>query len=449
MEIRTVRLSSETDFEGWRAAARALRADGVEPARTAWEIDPHAPPPEARRERAQMVPRAFLGLARDVVLHRAPDRFLLLYKLLWRLGVTPELLRFAEDPDVARALSLARDVDRALQRMKALTEFHEVAAPGGGRGHAAWFAPAQRVTERAAPFFTRRFSGLPFALMTPDVSLQWSDKTLSRGPGVEAVAAPSAESLSACWRNFARRLAVPGETGGAPMEHRRPPMVARSAPPPPDSRIVRAAQRASRDGAYDTHPPLSLAEVAAGVDACRRCELWRGAAQGVAGEGPAKARIMLVGEQPGDQEDQAGRPFVGPAGAMLDKALAEAGVPRAEVYVTNAVKHFKHEVRGKRRLHKTPDTREVQACRWWLDAERRIVRPDVIVALGATAALSVFGRPTQVGKARGQAFALPEHGQAVVTYHPSFLLRTPDPDTKAQAYADFVRDLGFAWSLLS
>jgi DNA polymerase len=156
---------------------------------------------------------------------------------------------------------------------------------------------------------------------------------------------------------------------------------------------------------------------------------------------------MFVGEQPGDQEDLAGQPFVGPAGQVLDKALAAAGVPRAETYVTNAVKHFKHELRGKRRLHKTPDAGEVTACRWWLDAERRLVRPRVVVALGATAALAVFGKPTPIGKMRQHAIQLPDQAQGVVTYHPSYLLRVPDEAAKAQAYAMFVEDLKFAWGL--
>jgi uracil-DNA glycosylase family protein len=191
----------------------------------------------------------------------------------------------------------------------------------------------------------------------------------------------------------------------------------------------------------------TLEEVASGVQLCRRCDLWRLATQGVAGQGPPRARLMFVGEQPGDQEDLAGRPFVGPAGQMLDKALAAAGVPREETYVTNAVKHFKHELRGKRRLHKTPQATEVAACRWWLDSERQIVRPRVIVALGATAALSLFGKPMAIGKMRQQALQLADQAQGVITYHPSYLLRLPDAQAKAEAYRLFVEDLKFASSL--
>lgn len=187
--------------------------------------------------------------------------------------------------------------------------------------------------------------------------------------------------------------------------------------------------------------------MAEGVQSCRRCPLWRDATQGVAGEGPAAARLMLVGEQPGDQEDLAGKPFVGPAGAVLDRALDEAGAPRGDFYVTNAVKHFKHEPRGKRRLHKTPNTGEVRACRWWLDSERRLVRPKVIVALGSTAAQAVLERKVSVTQERGRAGRLDDGAEAFVTVHPSYLLRIPDEESKQAAYEAFVQDLKAAYDL--
>ncbi len=201
-------------------------------------------------------------------------------------------------------------------------------------------------------------------------------------------------------------------------------MVAQT-PSTPSRRVVRAAQRASRDASFEGHAPASLEEIAAGVQMCRRCDLYKDATQGVSGEGTSRARLMFVGEQPGDQEDLAGRPFIGPAGQMFDRALAEAGVPRDQAYVTNAVKHFKHELRGKKRIHKTPNTGEVTACRWWLDNERRILRPRVIVTLGATAALSVFGKLVTVSKLRQQVLQLPDQAQGVVTYHPPTCCASP------------------------
>jgi uracil-DNA glycosylase family protein len=182
---------------------------------------------------------------------------------------------------------------------------------------------------------------------------------------------------------------------------------------------------------------------------CKRCPLYQFATQVVPGEGPTHAPMMLVGEQPGDQEDLAGHPFVGPAGRVLDSALEAAGIPRSEVFVTNAVKHFKHEMRGKRRLHKRPNASEIERCRWWLERERAVVRPAAIVALGATAASSVLGRTVSVLKIRGQLQKLDDGTAAVVTIHPSFLLRITDAAGKQREYRNFVIDLQHAHKMLA
>lgn len=176
---------------------------------------------------------------------------------------------------------------------------------------------------------------------------------------------------------------------------------------------------------------------------CTRCHLYKHATQTVFGEGPLDARILFVGEQPGDQEDLAGRPFVGPAGQLFDRALKDAGVDRSQTYVTNAVKHFKFEPRGKRRIHQKPQGPEIEACRWWIEQERSLIRPPVTVALGATAARSIFGKVVTISRMRGEPHALPdgEAGEAWVTVHPSFLLRVPEEDRKAEEYRKFVQDL--------
>lgn len=191
-----------------------------------------------------------------------------------------------------------------------------------------------------------------------------------------------------------------------------------------------------------------LAAIAQDIQECRRCPLFRNATQGVAGEGAARAALMLVGEQPGDKEDLAGHPFVGPAGRMLDQALAAAAIPRKAVYVTNAVKHFKNEPRGKRRLHKRPNASEVQACRWWLERELEIVKPRAIIALGATAAQSLLQRQVRIGQERGEAIPFGASAVLFVTIHPSYLLRIRDTDDKEREYESFVRELRQAAELM-
>jgi uracil-DNA glycosylase family protein len=194
--------------------------------------------------------------------------------------------------------------------------------------------------------------------------------------------------------------------------------------------------------------PSSLETLRNEAADCRACHLWKDATQTVFGEGPAHARMMLVGEQPGDKEDLAGKPFVGPAGQMLDRALEEAGIDRKQAYVTGAVKHFKFVLRGKFRLHQKPTTSEIKACRPWYERELAAIKPALVVAMGATAAQCVLGRITPINKNRGRPIVL-DHGiKALVTVHPSYLLRLPDADAKAREYERFVSDLKIAAALV-
>jgi DNA polymerase len=193
----------------------------------------------------------------------------------------------------------------------------------------------------------------------------------------------------------------------------------------------------------------SLKVLAQAEHACTRCPLYKNATQAVPGEGRVHARIMLVGEQPGNDEDLAGKPFVGPAGQMLDKALAEAGIERVDTFVTNAVKHFKFEPRGRRRLHKKPNAYEIERCNWWLDLEKKLVRPELTVALGATAARALCGRVVTISKLRRSVVPLADGGRLVVTVHPSSLLRMPDAQSRHREYRNFVEDLRFCARLLT
>ena len=478
--MRVVRLASEIDFAGWRAAARALRAEGVTPEAVVWTVerelfDLDAPAPPSGKLANFTVPATFVELAEQVIQHRAPDRLALLYRILWRLEREPRLIDNPADPDMARARDMAKAVSRSAHKMKAFVRFRLIEGPiaesKATETYAAWFEPAHRVTEATAPFFVRRFTAMDWTILTPDACVAWDQERLMVSEGADPADAPAEDAQEELWRTYYASIFNPARLNPRQMRQEMPKrywrnlpearlipelietaqerataMVA-STPRQPSERVLKAALRHSRDAAYGTGAPTTLEEVEAGVSVCRRCDLWRDATQGVPGEGARPAPLMFVGEQPGDQEDLAGTPFVGPAGQMFDKALTEAGVPRDRTFVTNAVKHFKHEPRGKRRIHKTPDRGEVTACRWWLDAERRLVRPRVIVMLGATAALGVTGKATPVGANRGKPLQLPDQTQGLVTYHPSFLLRVPDEATRARAYAEFVDDLRQAGKL--
>lgn len=475
--MRVVRLAHEIDFEGWRAGARALRAVGISPDQARFVVGQGGgglfDEAEATDEAAPLpVPRAFMGLAQSVILHRSEDRFDLMYRLLWRMGAEPDLLRVASDRDVADALEREKNVRRASHKMKAFVRFRKL-EEGGGERWIAWFEPSHRVLEATAPFFARRFTTMNWSILTPDGRAAWDGLRLTYGPPATRDEAPAEDEIEDFWKTYyastfnPARLKTKTMQGEMPKRYwknmpeaalipelvgqaavRMETMVAAPASRP-NSRLDRAVARQAREIApSDDAVPTSLDVLDKAVQACRRCPLWRDATQGVCGEGLRQAQLMIVGEQPGDQEDLAGRPFVGPAGQLLDKALAAAGIARAEAWVTNAVKHFKHEPRGKRRLHKTPNAGEVTACRWWLDAERSLVKPKVILALGATAGHGVLGRKPAVMQERGQPIPQPDGSVVLLTVHPSFLLRVPDEETKAREKRLFLADLKAARALL-
>lgn len=477
--MRTVRLASETDLDGWREAARGLLAEGSPPSNTCFLtgaapgtlFGEEAPPLPAPPGFALTVPRAFMDLAAAVALHRSVDRFDLLYRLLWRLQRERALLHIVSDRDVADAMERARNVSRASHKMKAFVRFRRIEDQGGERW-IAWFEPAHRVLERTAPFFQRRFTTMRWTILTPDGTADWDGEHLTFGPPATKDQAPEGDDVEAFWKTYYASTFNPARLKTKMMQcemPRRywanlpeasliPELVARagvreeamvSAPATPaNARLSRATAPVVERAASDEVVPTSLPALEAALQGCRRCPLWRDATQGVGGRGPERAGLMIVGEQPGDQEDLAGEPFVGPAGQMLDAALAEAGLDRADVWITNAVKHFKHEPRGKRRLHKTPDAGEVQACRWWLDAERALVQPRLIVTLGATAALGVLGRKIAVTKERGRPIRLDDGTAVLPTVHPSYLLRLPDAATREAERARFVDDLEAAKAML-
>jgi uracil-DNA glycosylase len=464
-----ISLQNETDFAGWRNAARALALNEVAPAEVTWSVRGNQPelfepvelalPLEAPGGSFN-VPARFVELAQTAILHRDAERFAILYRLLWRLRTNHDLLEVAIDPDVAQVSAMAKAVRRDEHKMHAFVRFREVGRERESH-FVAWFEPEHHIVELAAPFFVRRFADMAWSILTPDLCAHWDGHAVSFTPGVSKADAPSGDRLEETWRRYYASIFNPARLKVKAMQTEMPKKYWRNLPEASLIKpLIAEAARAAGNmiAAEPTEPrksqkreepamarkPLTADSIAAlreEASDCRACHLYKNATQTVFGEGPQHAQVMLVGEQPGDKEDLAGKPFVGPAGQMLDRALKEAGVDRDKVYVTNAVKHFKFVPRGKIRLHQKPNTPEIKACRQWYERELASIKPGLVVAMGATAAQSVFGKITPINKSRGRLIELDNGTKALVTVHPSYLLRLPDADAKAREYARFVDDL--------
>lgn len=462
IEAHRVTLAAADDFDGWRDAARDLAEAGVPATAVVWQVDGavadlfgsnlHKPPGEHFA-----VPRTFVELAKDVVCHSEPERFALLYALLLRLRTNRSALQDEADPLVRRLTALGKEVRRDIHKMHAFLRFREV----DGR-FIAFFEPDHHIVRRSAAFFVNRFTNMEWSILTPELSVHWNGEHLSEGPGATRSDAPSSDPLEAIWRTYYANIFNPARLKVAAMLKEMPKKYWRNMP---ETLLVRPLIANARNRELQMIDRSVAKEgLAHALDAerrvepggnlrasweallkdarnCTRCDLYRPATQTVFGEGPLDASIMFVGEQPGDQEDLAGRPFVGPAGQLFDSALEKAGIDRSSVYVTNAVKHFKFEQRGKKRIHSKPNSGEIEACRWWIAHERELIRPPVTVALGASAAHSLFGKTMVIGKNRGVPLKLPDSSECWITVHPSFLLRMPDEQRRHQERELFVRDL--------
>jgi DNA polymerase len=460
--VRVVSLTSEDDFEGWRDAARALAGGRVPSSDVVWQIG-DAPadlfgdeavlaPSAAANFR---VPRAFLDLAQTVVLHSDPERFALLYTLLVGLITEPRRIDDAADPLVRRLEEMAKAVRRDIHKMRAFVRFREVRDDGETR-YVAWFEPEHHIVRANARFFVDRFANMRWSILTPELSLNWDGETLAEGPGASRADAPGADPVEDVWKTYYASIFNPARLKTGAMLKEMPRKYWKNMPETALVKELVATARQRETAMVQTARTAIGGNIEAAWTAlrdeaanCTRCHLYKHATQTVFGEGPVDARMMFVGEQPGDQEDLAGRPFVGPAGQMFDKAIGEAGIDRAGVYVTNAVKHFKFEPRGKRRIHAKPDGGEIAACRWWYEQERLLVKPEMTVALGATAARQMLGKVVTISGTRRRPIELAEGGIGWVTIHPSFLLRMPDKSRAEDEFAAFVEDLRGAAKVLA
>ena len=470
-----------TRLEAWREAARPLLAARVPPGSVAWgagtllATEP-VPAPVALPPR---VPPAFLALAETVLHHRDAERHALLYAALWRIAQGERtLLEQATDPLVARLNAMAKAVRRDAHKMHAFVRFRCV-EDGGGAHYLAWFEPEHLILEREAGFFTRRFAQLRWSILTPDGSAHWDGSSVVFGPPGRRADVPAEDAREDLWRAYYRSIFNPARLKPAAMRAEMPvrywknlpeareiprlmaeaprrmeEMVARGASPPAPRRQRAIHWRAGGvgEGMEPSSPSLPVApggaDRAAAWEALRREVMEDGAAplaahatQAVFGEGPLGAPLMFIGEQPGDEEDLQGRPFVGPAGRLFDAALQQAGLPRNAAYVTNAVKHFKFTSTGRRRIHQSPDAGDIAYYRPFLEREVAIVNPRLIVTLGATALRAVMGKALPVTKLRGEVMQAPDGRAVLPTVHPSYLLRLPDAESREREHARFVQDL--------
>lgn len=449
------------DFAAWRNQARTLLGDSRNPGEVHFCDKQHGQPAltldhlegeETPPAETARVPAEFLHLAETVGYHRNPNRWNLLYRLLWRLTRgEPHLLEDHSEASVRELRLMEKAVRRDIHKMRAFVRFRKVTGPSDPaiETYVAWHRPEHLIVRANAPFFVRRFGALRWAILTPDESVWWDLRHLRFGPGLPRDAAPPDDQIEDLWLTYYSSIFNPARLNLAAMASEMP---ARHWSTMPETKIMGDLIRNAHtrvDSMVKKQPTsarpfvpdaASLKQLATAARSCEGCELFRNATQ-IFGEGPAAARFLFVGEQPGDQEDLAGKPFVGPAGKLFDQALAEAGIERSEVYITNAVKHFYFEERGKRRIHKTPRGTHISACRPWLEAEIENVKPEVIVCLGSTAAQSLLGRDVRVLRDRGQWLENRWAARLLVTIHPSAILRMTDPQSHREEYARFVGDL--------
>ncbi len=409
------------------------------------------------------VPRQLMEMLQSASCFRSDDRWAFLYRIVWRWQRGEREVISAADEDGQRLHAMVKAVRREIHDMHAYVRFRELPEDVGAPRFVAWYEPAHDVLPQVARHFAARMGRTSWMIATPDATVLWDGAKLHTTGALLRGPADIEDSGEALWLTYYRSIFNPARLNTRVMQSHIPSRFWKNLPegklvPAMVAEAANGAQRIGQAAAVGqrsgTMIPISAEramparEAPATLDQCRRCALWERATQAIAGRGPERARIMLVGEQPGDQEDIAGEPFIGPAGQLLDQVLQEAALERREIYLTNAVKHFKWEPRGKRRLHKTPAQREIAACRHWLTEEVARVRPDVIVAMGSTALKSLLDTSqASLTELLGKPFQH-EGRWIIAVYHPAYVLRAPDAALKEEAFRQMVEGLNTARQLV-
>ena len=495
-------VSIEPTLESWRKESRTLLLNQVSPhevffddgSRTASLFENEIPllktltesKPNKQQAHDLRMPKSFLALAQLVSCHRNPERWTHLYEAIHRINNGEKnLLQVSTHPVTRRLESLAKEISRDRHKMKAFVRFRKVndddsATSEAGKSEqreqfVAWFEPTHFIVELTAPFFSKRFASFDWSILTPDRCAHWDGHNLHFTKGVEASAAPPDDELEDYWRTYYASIFNPARLKLKAMQSEMPKKYWKNLPEAPliaqltatasqrstemvakgpnqnrahvSAKTPKGAQHPDTDlldltptEALSQIEQLSLQRLDEAATACRHCPLYENATQTVFGQGPPDARIMIIGEQPGDQEDISGRPFVGPAGQLLDQALQEVGLQRDEIYLTNTVKHFKFKTQERRRLHHRASKEEIHHCKPWVLAEILKIKPQVIITLGATPAQALIDPNFQVLSQRGlQKTALPHLAPKVIaTIHPSYLLRIRD---RGEEWTNFLTDL--------
>ncbi len=466
----------EPTFEAWRTAARAMLLSDTRPADIFWNDGSTATLPLFATSQLVSqtnvptplftIPRGFLALAKTLAFHRDIERWPLLYRILHRLTHgEPELLEIVVDDDVYRLLEMEKSVRRDIHKMHAFVRFRKI-EQNTGEVYAAFHRPDHLIVPAIGPWFARRFPVMRWTIFTPDASVIWNGTGLAYGPGVASSTADE-DGVEDLWLTYYANIFNPARVKISIMKKEMPVRhwqtlpetrlideLLRDAPARVEEMMKRtqalpaseykntAANAPSHTAAEFIPQTTRLSVLHTASQDCKGCDLYCHATQTVFGQGPTDAVAMFVGEQPGDQEDLAGQPFIGPAGQLLDEILQQVGINRLQCYVTNAVKHFKFEPRGQRRIHSKPNAREVNACRPWLEAEVALIKPRMMIALGATAAQSMMGPQFRVTASHGKVLENSRWAPwFMATIHPSALLRIPDPKLKAESRQQFIEDL--------
>lgn len=451
-------------FDQWRDAARALRSNEIAPeeVRLLCKDEPSLfdesvfVPNVPATGNAFSVSKQFIDLAREVSYYRSDDRWNLLYRVLWRMTTdTPHLMQLAADDDVALLRKMSQAVRRDAHKMKAFVRFRQVVVEGEER-FVAWHRPDHFVVQKVAPFFSRRFRGMHWTILTPDESVTWDQNNLAYGPGCPRSSAPTEDQLEELWKTYYANIFNPARVKVRMMKSEMPVRhwktlpeaeiiddLLRDAPKRVEEMISRSEgySQSATDYFPEDNGQLSIHDFSTAAAQCTACDLCREATQTVFGVGPENATVVIVGEQPGEEEDREGKPFVGPAGQLLDEALQQAGLKRNDCYLTNVVKHFKFRRLGKRRLHVRPGVREIRACRPWLDAELTLVDPQVVVCLGVTATRAILGPGVRLEEVRGGIHQGTDEKFIVASWHPAAILRSVDEDSFRQRFEQLVSDL--------